>query len=89
MTDSMIERVARVICCPNGCHIVRINERAETARHYASPWPCCWQQKVETARAAIEAMRETTPEIEACFDKYVDEAPHWDELIDAILSENP
>jgi hypothetical protein len=39
----------------------------------------------EVLIAVIEAMRETTPEIEACFDKYVDEAPRWSELIDAAL----
>jgi hypothetical protein len=39
------------------------------------------------ANAAIEAMRETTPAIEACFDQYVDEAPRWAELIDAALKD--
>jgi hypothetical protein len=52
----LVEAIAKAICCPNGCHIVRINERAETAQHYDSPWPCCWQQKVETVAAALCAI---------------------------------
>jgi len=96
-----LEAMARAICCPSGhCHIVQINERAETAIFYPQPWPCCWRQSLDRARAALEALRTPTATmLDAARDwslaKYHqgvgnEEATGcWQAMISAALAEEP
>lgn len=74
---SMIDRVAKAIFHARFGNCV--GERWEATSDADR------RSHIDMARAAIEAMREPTPEIQACFDKYVDEAPLWGELIDVAL----
>lgn len=52
---NMVEKVARAICCPRGC---------DSEKHYSEGrnkrFPCLSYIHMDTARAAIAAMREPT-----------------------------
>jgi hypothetical protein len=76
----MVERVARAICCPIGC--------------VAGPrrGPCVSKTALPSARAAIEAMREPTPEmVEAAYEAFTfpetDLERGYTAMIDAALKE--
>ncbi len=82
--SEMVERMAQA-------YYTAYREAGMNAVPYAVLLP--WEEITETHKsfiqagivAALESAREPTEIIRDCFDKYVDEAPHWDEVIDAIL----
>ena len=59
VTEDVVERVARAICCPDGgCYMARRNEMADIAANYDAPFPCLWRQNERRARAALAAIPE-------------------------------
>lgn len=75
MTDTMIERVARVVCAQLGARTYDdLPEKATyLQRKTHTDWPVLDRQEArDMARAAIEAMREPTAEMKAA------EGAHWD-----------
>jgi hypothetical protein len=85
MTGSLafIERVARALC--------RLDGHPENAIMDGKP---LWMDFVPEARAAIEAMREPSPEILAVLERLLDTQGHhqtleesWDMLITAAIGE--
>lgn len=86
--SEMLDRVANAICCPNGCE--------NAGRKYdpaAGKVSICQAHTYEpSARAAIEAMREYTAEMEDAGDEAAEGSAFparraWEAMIDAALDD--
>lgn len=100
--SEMVERVARAICEARGGDpdvLLSINSAYDDGRPEADVAIPNWRNHAAAARAAIEAMREPSPEMLAAFVPAKDDGPIgtwggrikervWRAMIDAALKES-